>query len=129
LRFYQNQQDNFLEETFSEAKSPKQAIISLFKGISDDIRSGNHKGCMITGCTSEMSHEPAVKDFLISNKDKVVDSFAALIRKAQDQGEISRMKDAETLALYLFSNLQGLRLTSMIEPNLEAGPAEILSII
>ena len=129
LKHYQKQQNEFLEESFSEAKSPKLAIFSLFRGISDDIRSGNQKGCMITSCTSEMSHDPMVKDFLVVNKDRVVESFQSLIKEAQTLGEISHTKDAETLALYLFSSLQGLRVTSMIEPNLEAVTNEVLSIL
>lgn len=127
LKYYQEQQNQLLSESFSEAKSPKQAIMALFMGISDDIRSGNQKGCMFTSCTSEMSHDPAVKDFLVDNMERVVNSFAALLREAQKQGEISMSKDPGTQALYLFSSLQGLRLTSMLEPNLEAVTEEILA--
>ena len=129
LKHYREQQDQFLAESFSEARSPKQALQALFMGISDDIRAGNQKGCMFTSCTSEMNHEPAVKDFLVENMERVVASFAALISQGQAQGEISRSKNPETLALYLFSNLQGLRLTSMLEPNLEAVTEEILSVL
>ena len=129
LKYYREQQDQLLTDSFAEAKSPKQAIQGLFMGISDDIRAGNQKGCMFTSCTAEMSHETAVKDFLVDNMQGVISSFATLIRQAQEQGEISLRKDPETLALFLFSNLQGLRLTSMLEPNLEAVTEEILNIL
>ncbi|MEO9485773.1 MAG: TetR/AcrR family transcriptional regulator [Ekhidna sp.] len=130
LKAYQKQQNELLQESFTHAKTPKQAIISLFKGISDDISSGNQKGCMFTSCTAELGAENAqVRDFLVENKDKVVESFAMLIRKAQEQGEIDARKDAGTVALFLFSSLQGLRLTSMIEPNLEAVTEEILGVL
>ena len=128
LLFYQKQQNNFLKKAFADAKSPKEAIISLFIGISDDILSGNHKGCMITSCTSELSlEEPKIKHFLIENKDRVVASFAALIEGAQALGEISKEKDTNTLALYLFSSLNGIRLTSMIEPHMDGVIDEILN--
>lgn len=130
LKTYQAQQNTMLQESFSQAKTPKQAIVSLFKGISDDIRAGNNKGCMFTSCTAELGGEnDQVRDFLVDNKDKVVTSFTALIEKAQSTGEIDSRKSAETLALFLFSSLQGLRVTSMIEPNLEAVTEEILSIL
>lgn len=130
LKTYQKQQNELLSESFSQAKTPKQAIISLFKGISDDIRAGNQKGCMFTSCTAELGAEDArIHDFLVDNKDKVVESFATLIRNAQDQGEVDSRKNAETVALYLFSSLQGLRLTSMIEPNLEEVTEEILGVL
>ena len=127
LKQYQKRQNEMLQESFAEAKSPKQAIVSLFKGISDDIRSGNQKGCMLTSCASEMSHDPKIKDFLVANLDRVTDTFSTLIRQAQEKGEISHSKDSHTLALYLFSSLQGLRVTSMIESNLEAVTDEILA--
>lgn len=130
LKAYQKQQNEMLQESFTQAKTPKQAIISLFKGISDDIRSGNQKGCMFTSCTAELGGEnQQIRDFLVENKDKVVDSFATLIRQAQENGEIDSRKDSETVALFLFSSLQGLRVTSMIEPNLEAVTEEILNIL
>ena len=128
LKHYQQQQNSFLKKAFADAKSPKEAIVSLFKGISDDILNGDSKGCMITSCTSELSlEEPKIKNFLIENKDRVVASFAALIEGAQALGEISSEKDAHTLALYLFSSLQGIRLTSMIEPHLEGVIEEVLN--
>ena len=127
LKTYQKKQNEVLQETYTQAKTPKQAIISLFKGISDDIRSGNQKGCMITSCSSEMSYDPKIKDFLVDNLERVVDTFASLIRRAQESGEISQSKNAHTLALYLFSSLQGLRVTSLIEPNLDSVTDEILA--
>lgn len=128
LRSYQSSQNQFLREKFSEAKSPKEAIISLFHGINDDIKAGNHKGCMITACTSELAgEEPKVRDFLVENKDRVVASFEALIEGAQQLNEIDQSKDPKILALYLFSSLQGLRVTSMIEPDLEGVIDEVLT--
>lgn len=129
LNHYQRKQSGFLKETFEGAPSPKEAIVSLFKGISAEVSEGNQKGCMMTSSTSEMSHEPKVRQILVENKEKVVASFASLIRSAQEKGEISPQKDPETLALYLFSNLQGLRLTSMIDTHLEGVIEEILSTL
>ncbi|MEP5611592.1 MAG: TetR/AcrR family transcriptional regulator, partial [Cyclobacteriaceae bacterium] len=130
LKYYQKTQNNLLRTTFSEAESPKKAIMSLFRGISDDINAGNQRGCMLTACTSELgSEQPRIKDFLVENKERVVASFAALIEGAQQLGEISQDKESRTLALYLFSALQGLRVTSMIEPNLEGVTEQILSIL
>lgn len=130
LKHYQLVQNDLLRKAFADAKSPKDAIISLFDGINSEISSGNQKGCMLTSCTSELSaDQPAIKDFLVENKDRVVASFTALIEGAQQLGEIAESKDAKTLALYLFSSLQGLRLTSMLDPNLEGVSDQILSVL
>ena len=130
LKHYQYTQNQFLRKSFSEAQSPKQAIMSLFRGISDDIKAGNQKGCMITSCTSELGGEDQkITNFLIENKERVVASFSALIEGAQQLGEIPEDKNPKTLALYLFSSLQGLRVTSMIETDLEQVTEEVLSVL
>lgn len=126
LKYYQEQQYNWLTKTCNEGKTPKEAIVSLFKGIIDDIKENGQKGCMLTSCTSEMSHDPRVKEFLIDNKDRVVSTFESLILKSQHLGELPKEKNAKVLALYLFSNLQGLRITSMIDDDLEEVVNEIL---
>ncbi|NQZ77689.1 MAG: TetR/AcrR family transcriptional regulator [Ekhidna sp.] len=120
LKHYQNKQNQALKKTFGQAQSPKNAIISLFRGIGSDILEGDNKGCMISACTAELSNESdRIRDFLVTNKDRLVASFQALIEGAQALGEIERSKDSKSLALFLFSSLQGLRLTAMIEPRVE----------
>ncbi|MEO9870260.1 TetR/AcrR family transcriptional regulator [Ekhidna sp.] len=129
LKYYQEIQMKNLNETFSEAKSPKEAIISLFEGIQEEVTSGKeNKGCFLSNCTSELSIEnQTIRNFLIDNKDQVVNSFKTLIEQAQEEGEINFSKNADTLALYLFSSLHGLRITSMIDPDIQGVTEEILN--
>ncbi|MAE83735.1 MAG: hypothetical protein CMB80_13430 [Flammeovirgaceae bacterium] len=130
LKHYQLRQDEMIKGFMSGSHTPKEAIISLFKGISEDIRGGNQKGCMITSCTSEMAAEDErVKQFLIKNKNQVVDIFERLIKAAQAKGEIEESRNARSMALFLFSSLQGLRLVSMIERDAEGVVEEILRVL
>lgn len=129
LKYYQEQQFKNLDQTFNSAKSSKEAINSLFRGIQEEITSGKeNKGCFLSNCTSELSNENSIiRDFLKDNKDKVVSSFRTLIEKAQDEGEIETTKNANVLALYLFSSLNGLRITSMIDPDIQGVTDEVLN--
>lgn len=130
LNFYQARQMEFLEGALHQQQSPKQALISLFKGITRDIANGDNTGCMLSKCTSEMSsQEPRIMPFLKQNKDRVVELFSALIKSGQDNGEIDQGKDPDTLALYLFVNLQGLRLTSMLEGDLQQVTDQVLEAL
>ncbi len=130
LKTYEKQQAITLQKFSKDAKTPKESIVSLFHGVSDDIRSGNQKGCMFTSCTAELGGEnQQIHDMLVANKDKVVDSFIILIKQAQELGEISKEKSPETIALLLFTCMQGLRITSMLDPDLEAVTDEILKIL
>ena len=127
LGHYQQQQMRMLNQVKNEHESPKEAIISLFKGISRDVEQGDHRGCMVSKCTSEMSNlEPRIVPFLKENKDRVLNVFRSLIQEAQAKGEIHPGKDPDSLALYLFTNLQGLRITSMLESDLEGVTSQIL---
>ncbi len=130
LSFYQERQMLNLNKLVSTYDSPRKAIISLFKGISRDVSKGDQMGCMVSKCTSELSNmEPRIMPFLKENKDRMLQVFQQLIKAAQEKGEISSDKDPETLSLYLFTNLQGLRITSMLESDLEGVTDQILEVL
>lgn len=130
LQFYQERQMLMLNKVVNGHESPKEAIISLFKGISQDVSKGDHMGCMMSKCTSELSNmEPRIVPFLKNNKDRVLEIFHSLIKAAQEKGEIGQEKNPNALALYLFTNLQGLRITSMLESDLEEVTDQILEIL
>jgi len=115
LKHYQCLQTDLMNSSFAK-ESPKEALMALFGNIKDSVMGKtNNLGCFLTNCTSELgSDEPQVHEFLIANKENMLRAFESLILKAQKAGEISAEKDAKHLALFLFSSLQGLRLTSML---------------
>lgn len=131
LKHYQSRQRDYLQELSNTAKTPKEAIQSLFEGISQELASEQEtKGCFISNCISELGNQDAqVHRFLVENKDQMVNTFKILIQEAQQQGEIDASKDAKTLALYLFSNLNGLRITSMIESDIQGVTDLIISVL
>lgn len=115
LKNYQANQNKQLQSVVKNKKSPKAALRSLFENIKESlINSENNRGCFLTNCTSELSYDPKIRSFLADNKDRVTALFEEMIIKAQEAGEIDKEKDAKSIALYLFSNLQGLRVTSMV---------------
>ena len=118
LRHYQKKQQELMQAHFSSGQSPKTSIISFFEGMRDEvIQSKSEKGCFITNCTVELGNsESKVHDFLSENQESMVNMFTTLIKKAQEIGEIDPSKDARQVALYLFSNLHGLRLISILNP-------------
>ena len=63
---------------------------------------------------------------------EVVQMMTELIKKAQKQGEIDVNVAPHDIAMYLFSSLQGLRLTGMLnakKTDLEAIKSNILTAI
>jgi len=115
LSHYRLHQANQIEELIKSGKSPKQALKTLFMNIKESVEdSKNNYGCFITKCTSELSTNPEVKRVLEDNKVQMIELFEKLLIEAQKSGEIKSDKDMRSLALYLFSNLQGLRVTSLL---------------
>ncbi len=118
LIHYREAQNNLLQSVQQKGKSPKEAIKLLFDGVWSEMNNGHSKGCFLSNCATELGNtEPQIHQFLEENQKAVVNIFQQLIIKAQEVGEIDKNKDAEVLALYLFSSLQGLRVTSMIDAN------------
>lgn len=116
LKFYKNYQNDLIDNARSNSNSPKAAIEMLFNGVWEEMNSVPEKGCYLSNCTTELSNtDPRIFDFLSKNKESVVYNFKSLIEDAQKLEEIDKNKNAETLAHYLFSSLQGLRITSMID--------------
>lgn len=134
LKYYQGLQNQIVDGYFSQSSSPKGAIISLFEGIRDDIITNNKtNGCFLANCTTELgSIDPKVHDFLVKNKKSMIKTFKTLIQSAQQQGEIDPLKNADNLASFLFSSLQGLRVTSVLEnkrSEIQGITTEILSAL
>ena len=101
------------------AASPLKAIHALFENVYQcSINNKENKGCIMINCTTELAANHAkAREFVTDNKNTMLHLLKDLILKAQKQGEISKSKDAGELALYLFSSLQGYRVTSILVKN------------
>ncbi len=93
-------------------KSPKQALRGMFEIVLKDT---NMKGCYLSNCTTELANQDTkTLNFLTDNMDELVSLFTELIEKGKEIGEFRNETNSEEAALYLFSSLQGLRLTGML---------------
>ena len=116
LEYYRSFQNMLIDNAKSNTKTPKAAIELLFNGVWEQMNSTPEKGCYLSNCATELSNtDPRIFDFLSDNKETVVKNFKSLIEDAQKIGEIDKNKKPEILANYLFSSLQGLRVTSMVD--------------
>lgn len=113
----------------SSQPSAIQAIRSVFRGVIIDLKNGKGKdGCMLANCATELGNrDQRITDFLADNQEKILSVMETLVSKAQEQGDISTHKNAKTLALYLFTSLNGLRVVGILQQDLEDVVNEILS--
>lgn len=116
LKRYQRIERGRLHELLIKEESAISALRTFFDNIIERIGiDEENKGCYITNCTAELSAvDRDTKKFLLENQEGVLNLFEDLLSSARDKGEISDTQETKSLALYLFSSLQGIRLTSML---------------
>lgn len=121
LNRYKHSQKSYLECFLKGNTSPKAAIQSFFEATSKEITSKDQNdGCMISNCITEMGNvDNHVRSFLIENKNEMVETFELLIKQAQEAEEIDSTKNAKVLALFLYSNLLGIRTLSILDKDIK----------
>ncbi|TYA71918.1 TetR/AcrR family transcriptional regulator [Seonamhaeicola marinus] len=116
LQAYQNKYNSLFSVELLKAANPLEAINFIFDlYLKEILKSNKDKGCMIVNCTSEMAyHDNAITTFLENNKNKMVGMLEDLVNKGQEDGYINTEKTFEDYALYLFSAIQGFRMTGIL---------------
>ncbi len=78
-------------------------------------------GCLITNTLVELAPEDTELVAVLSQGlQQVEDAFFQALVRAQDQGEIPAHQDIRTLAHYLTTSLQGLRVMSRLQPHADS---------
>ena len=93
------------------AATAKRFIRSMLAAIVSDAASmDTPKGCLIMNTATEFAGRDASVARLVSHATSdFADVFAAAVRRAQHEGDISPEKDAEALARYIVSTISGLK--------------------
>ncbi len=116
LKVYQDESKTALSSIIMQSNCSLSAIEDIFNLYYNDISNDKErKGCLISNCTAELANqEPSIKTFLNANQDNMVALLEDLITKAQTKKTINTNKTAKEYALYLFTTLQGFRLTGIL---------------
>lgn len=82
----------------------------LLNVVADSVYNKDRKGCLIGNCRTEMGKQNRrIDHFLIKNQSGTLTLLESIINKGQDEGSINTKKSPSEYALYVFSNMQGLR--------------------
>ena len=93
----------------------KQTIIDLFYGLVAKIVSErDYFGCLITNTAVECPEDSETKASIDRNLRQVTNAFKQALIKARVKGEIAGDRDIDSMANYLTSNIQGLRVMSKV---------------
>ena len=94
-------------------------IESLFLLYLDEIvKDKDRKGCLIVNCKSEMAHNnTSIDSFLFNNQKNTIAFFTDLVEEGQNDASINKNQTAEAYALFLYSAIQGFRMTGILNQN------------
>ena len=119
LKIYQNKYQQKTASTLLKAKNPLEAIRSIFNlYLLEMVGDKDRKGCLIANCKSEMANQDdTISDFLNRNQDQTLQLLEGLVLEGQNEGLINTNQTAKSYSLYLFSSIQGFRMTGILISN------------
>jgi TetR/AcrR family transcriptional regulator, transcriptional repressor for nem operon len=90
----------------------------LYSFVVDPTQSS--KGCLMTNTAVELgSHDADSRQRVLANYLWIEETFYQALIRGETQGEIAPGRDLRTLAQYLTSNLQGLRVMAKVDQDPE----------
>ncbi|MEH6537787.1 MAG: TetR/AcrR family transcriptional regulator [Psychroserpens sp.] len=117
LKSYEDAFGRDTSNALLKASNPLHAIELIFELYIKIISKNKEydKGCLIGNCKAEMAnHEKSITSFLEKNHDHMLKLLEDLVGKAQDDNLINMKQNSNNYAMYLFTSLQGLRMTGIL---------------
>jgi TetR/AcrR family transcriptional repressor of nem operon len=114
LESYKSNGANKIGSIISNSTSAKETIKKLLEYVTDGLLNDQeHKGCFMVNAEVEVApHDAEVNRVICQNDQQVEDAFFLVIKKGQDNGEISNRQDARALARFTFNTVKGIRVTA-----------------
>ncbi len=121
LSFYQSSGKDQMGKELMHAHNSSDTITSIFEMYLNDILTDtDKKGCLMVNCKSEMvNQEPVIKSFLEQNQEQTLAMLEDVVHNGQMEKVFNQNQTANEYALYLYSSIQGLRMTGILNNNEE----------
>ncbi|WP_108804358.1 TetR/AcrR family transcriptional regulator [Aquimarina sp. Aq107] len=119
LSFYQNAGNKNMSKEIVNTHNASDTILSIFEWyLKDIIKDKDRKGCLIVNCKSEMSNqEPLIQSFMEQNQEQMIALLEDVVHNGQMEKVFNEKQTAGQYALYLYSSIQGLRMTGILNSN------------
>jgi TetR/AcrR family transcriptional repressor of nem operon len=102
-----------------KAEGPvKPAIEALLRDMADDaLCDPDRKGCLFVNAAAELvPHDPEVARRVEAAFARIEDALAGAVRRGQESGELAGGRDPRTLAQFLLTAVQGVRVVGKATP-------------
>ncbi|MEZ4358650.1 MAG: TetR/AcrR family transcriptional regulator [Kofleriaceae bacterium] len=115
---YQERSFGHLVASLDAARSPLQAIRSIFEAITQEGRAERPFGCLMVNSTVELApHAPDVQRYLARSWERLEEAFERAISRGQELHEISRRQTSRALARFLVTMLRGVGVGNKMRPD------------
>lgn len=114
LDTYQSVNCNQFTQIITDAASAKDAVKKLLQFVVGSLLDDkSQKGCFIVNAEVEVAlHDKEVSEMIKKNDQNLEDTFYKVIKKGQEDGEITTPRDARALARFLFNTVKGIQVTA-----------------
>ncbi len=121
LSYYQSNVSGKIDGKLIHSHNASDMVSAIFEIYIDDIlRDEDKKGCLIINCKSEITNqEPLINSFIEKSQDRMTTMLEDIVCNGQMEKIFNQNQTASQYALYLFSSIQGLRMTGIIHKNEE----------
>ncbi|MGV3756046.1 MAG: TetR/AcrR family transcriptional regulator [Verrucomicrobiota bacterium] len=111
LTHYRDKSAKMLSDSLEEAPSGLEFIRGIFEGVADGTKNEfGRAGCLVMNTATEFAQRDTAIARLVNDAFKRFEEvFLRAIKRAQQEGAISQRADADSLALFLTTNLGGLK--------------------
>lgn len=108
---------NFVKKVESNEIDARILISNMLSGMAQDsLNDPDRKGCFAANSVAECSnYNQETAKLLVLNKEHMTTIFTKIIAHGQKMGSIQSKEAPDALASYLFTFLNGLRISSRIE--------------
>jgi TetR/AcrR family transcriptional repressor of nem operon len=92
----------------------KETIKQLLQFVANGLLNDKtQKGCFMVNAEVEVApHDEQVSKMICQNDQQVEEAFYKVIKKGQENGEITNPQDARALARFTFNTVKGMRVTA-----------------
>lgn len=111
IQHYRKVLSEDLETQIRQADSSRQFIENLFYSVASETSGPNaRRGCILMNTANEFAQtDTEIADLIGDSIQQVTTIFERAILQAQNENQISKDKDARSLATYLVSTMSGLK--------------------
>lgn len=119
LARYESQSIARINAALAQPVPVRDAIAAFVADLIDRIVAGpGRRGCFIGNCAVELArHDQATAFRVRRSLDRIEAVFSDALRRGQLRGDIAKSANADSLARFLVSGIQGLRLVGKANPN------------